>query len=331
MTDALLERLTYEPVGSYLEKPLPFTPGLEPKLVEYSASPEQALKKVDVLVVTWTSAEWSALADVLSPGRQKKEWTNYTRNWSQFEPHLTSRSPAKEAKCLGEYTYITIGDKKVALAHSQLHLCEDDETAPVINLWQQWISEAQPELIITTGTAGAIGAEACLGDVFIVNSLKLNCTKTFKDKPWAQERFVSVGSVPSYDAATVASLVALNVDKLKPVAFRTPVVSTGGDVETVDYFAFSDTDDSYGVAKNDPNARSEEMDDGVLPVALSLMSPPNTTPWLSIRNASDEQISSSIGTLEQQAKVASAEYLKYGYWTTVNSAIATWAVIAALA
>lgn len=329
MTDALLERLTYEPTGSYLEKPLPFPEGLAPVLVQHDSWTGDPLTKVDVLVVTWTSAEWGALADVLSPGRQKAQWQAYGRNWPQFEPHLTGRSPAKEAKCLGEYTYVTIGSKLVCLFHSQLHLATDDDTPPVVTLWQQIVSEAQPELIITTGTAGGIGESTCLGDIFVTNSGKMNCTQNFKDKPWAQERFASAPTaLPSTKVPT--QLIALNAIELHPVATRNPIITYGGDVETVDYFAFDDTDDSYGVVKNDPAAHTEEMDDMTLPVALSLMSPPNTTPWLSVRNASDPEVKSSIGTLEQQKQWASKIYETYGYWVTVGSAITVWSIIANL-
>ena len=335
MTDALLERIAFEPVGSYLKEAVAFPQGLAPVVIGNNMSPDAPLSSgTDVLVVTWTSAEWAALADVLSPGWPKNKWQTYTHNWDEFEPHLTGRSPAKEAKCLGEYSMVRIGTQKVTLFHSQLHLATDDATAPVVALWQQLISEAQPELVITTGTAGGIGAETCLGDVFIVNSVKLNCTQTFKHESWAQEHFTSAGTTDNFPTMELVQkgeeLFAPFVDNLKPIATRVPTITLGGDVETVDYFAFADTDDSYGVVANDPNAHTEEMDDGTLAVAISLMQPPNTTPWVSIRNASDPQVASSIGTLEEQKQWASKIYEKYGYWTTVNSAIACWVTIAAL-
>jgi Bacterial protein of unknown function (DUF885) len=49
-------------------------------------------------------------------------------------------------------------------------------------------------------------------------------------------------------------------------------------------------------------------------------------PRVIIRNASDPQIDGTL-TLHQQAAIAARIYEKYGYWTTVNSAIATWASI----
>ena len=49
--------------------------------------------------------------------------------------------------------------------------------------------------------------------------------------------------------------------------------------------------------------------------------------WTAIRNASDPQMDGGQ-SLADQTKTAAQIYEKYGYWTTVCSAIATWAVIA---
>jgi nucleoside phosphorylase len=327
MTDALLARLTFEPVGVSLTA-LPWPKGFAPHPVKYNATPLTPLPKADVLIVTWTSAEWMALADVLTPGYHKTTWLRYAENWADFEPHLTWKSPAKEANCLGEYMLTEIGGKRVLCFHSQLHLATDDATAPVVALWKQIIPEVDPGLVITTGTAGGIGTGTALGDVFVVSNAKFNCTKVFKDQEWAQERFTSVmaGSYQLNGAAQ--SLMAVNAPKLRPVATRDPLLVTGGDVETVDYFGFDDTDDSYHIVENDEQAHTEEMDDATLWLALQELG--ITTPALSIRNASDPEVPSSIGTLEQQSKYASEIYTRYGYYTTIGSAIACWAVIAGL-
>jgi hypothetical protein len=120
---------------------------------------------------------------------------------------------------------------------------------------------------------------------------------------------------------------------LKPIATRDPIVRIAigkPGVETVDYFGFADTDDSYGIVKDDSDALTEEMDDATLPLALGVEALAGT-PWLSIRNASDPQVASSFGDLEAQKKWAAGIYSEYGYWTTVGSAIACWAVVADLA
>jgi len=132
-------------------------------------------------------------------------------------------------------------------------------------------------------------------------------------------------------ASAFGDLAGPNAAHLAPIADRPPRLTFGGasgGVETIDYFGFANTNDSYGVVSNYPDACTEEMDDATLPLALADIS--NPPRWCSIRNASDPQVSSSIGDLQAQARWATQIYQEYGYWTTVGSAIATWAVIANL-
>ena len=340
MSDLLLARLTYEPRSDLT--PIDWPKGLAPKPTSPAGEEEEPLGHADVLVVTWTSAEWMALADVLTPGIHKTNWFPYTNNWDKFEPHLTDRSPARDARCLGEWCFTQIGDKYVLCFHSQLHLAVDDDTAPIVELWKQIITEVEPALIITTGTAGGIGASTSLGDVFICNSAKFNCTKTFKDKPWAQERFSNSCTISGENLELARTKLAqVNAEKLPadlaprgrkitgPHGFEDVIIflsDNTGDVETVDYFGFDDTDDSYGIVRDDSLANTEEMDDATLPLALSQMG--SSVPWLSVRNASDPMVPSSLGSLEEQSKWASQIYNRWGYTTTVGSAVACWALIA---
>lgn len=331
MTDRVLARLMFEPQPEPLA-PIPWPATLAPTVINDSPSSDAPLPEADVLVVTWTAAEFRALADVLTPGRPSADWTHYTRDWSKYASQLTQRSPAKSAGRLGEYALTQIGETRVLCFHSQLHLATDGLEPPIVPLWQQMIAEVHPALVISTGTAGGIGASTSLGDVFVVSNAKFNCTKAFEQKSWAQQRFEGMPPAAAGAYFTVAqdSLIPVNAGQLRPLATRDPFVAAGGDVETVDYFAFADTDDSYGIVANDPLAHTEEMDDATLPLAISLTTGAPATPWLSIRNASDPQVPSSVGSLEAQAKWASGIYEKYGYWTTVGSAIACWAVIADL-
>jgi nucleoside phosphorylase len=337
MDNRLLARLSYEPEHDEMA-PVPWPDGLAPAPISSDAPAGGSLPAGDVLVVTWTAAEFMALADVLTPGVPNTDWAHYTENWASYVPQLTDSSPAKTAGRLGEYALTQIGTKRVVCFHSELHLATDGPEPPIVQLWQQIIPEVNPQLVITTGTAGGIGLSTELGDVFVVSNAKFNCTKTFAAKPWAQERFVGTllpappAVTDTYLAEAQSSLLPVNAEQLHSLATRDPEVGVGGDVETVDYFGFADTDDSYGIAKNDPLAHTEEMDDATLPLALSLVTTPEISniPWLSVRNASDPEVPSSIGNLEAQAKWASEIYEKYGYWTTVGSAIVCWAVIADL-
>jgi hypothetical protein len=98
-------------------------------------------------------------------------------------------------------------------------------------------------------------------------------------------------------------------------------------VLTTDFFAFDNAANSYGLRTYNAKAHAVEMGDAVLGLvcAKDLHDAP---PWAIVRNASDPQIGGP-GTLTEQAQEAAEIYEKYGYWTTVGSAIACWALIAA--
>ena len=119
MTDLLLERITarveHDEIGT-----IPFPDGLAPvPSKDFSPPPGAPMPRVDVVVVTYTTAEAEALADVLTPGVHHTDWVPYTRNWSVFESQLTGRSPAREAKCMAQYWPTTIGTKRVLAVHSE--------------------------------------------------------------------------------------------------------------------------------------------------------------------------------------------------------------------
>lgn len=330
MRDQVLDRILYEP-GARDHTAIPWPTGTQPTPdPPWFWRAGAALPRADVLVVTWTAAEAEALATVLTPGVQRLSWVPYTKNWLAFVPRLTGRSPAASAGRLASYWPLVVDGVTVLAVKSELHLATDDDTAPIVDLWKQMVADAQPSLILTTGTAGGIGSETVLGDVSVSAAARFNCQRAFKDQPWAQARYESTAQPSSdrYLGAATRDLIPLNAAHLRPVATRDPVVWTGGDVETVDFFGFDDTDDSYGIRAADSIARVEEMDDATLPLALSQLG--DTTPWLSVRNASDPQVPSSEGTLEQQATWASAIYRKYGYWSTIGSALVCWAAVADL-
>jgi nucleoside phosphorylase len=56
---------------------------------------------------------------------------------------------------------------------SELHLSQDGPKMPIAALWRQLIAEVKPKLVITTGTAGGIGAGVELGDVVVAKSVRV--------------------------------------------------------------------------------------------------------------------------------------------------------------
>jgi nucleoside phosphorylase len=317
--------------------PIPWPAGLAPQVPATPAPPAESdpLPKVDVLVVTWTVAEAKALADVLTPGHPSTAWSRYGHNYaSTFVPLLRHDAPAIESGCLGVYCLTQIGERSVLCIKSDLHLSQDGPELPVRALWRQIIEETQPELVITTGTAGGIGAETALGDVIVTKSVQFDCKKTFAKAPFAKATF-SDGTLAEksrrHFAHADSTLIPVNAAQL-PSAPRTPRIvaasaSAPATVLTTDFFAFDDASDSYGLRAYNAKAHAVEMGDAVLGLvcAEDLHDAP---PWAIVRNASDPQIDGS-GTVEEQAGEAAHIYEKYGYWTTVGSAIACWALIAA--
>jgi nucleoside phosphorylase len=315
--------------------PIPWPSGLAPiPATAALPTPDDPLPDVDVLVVTWTVAESKALADVLTHGHPTTQWQTYRHNFdSSFKPHLRAGAPALQSNCLGIYARCTIGDHSVLCMKSDLHLSQDGPELPVRALWKQIIEESKAKLVISTGTAGGIGASIVLGDVVVTKHVRFDCQRTFRDAPFAKSSFRDLnqlGATSSRFGLAQGTLMAANSSRL-PAGPRRPEILTGTvaapvDVLTTDFFAFDDAEDSFGLRTYDPLARAVEMGDAVLGLvaAEDLADPP---PWVIVRNASDPQMP-ELATREAEAREAAAIYEKFGYWTTVGSAITTWAVIA---
>ncbi len=328
MLDGLLERIQFVPPAEKLAD-IPWPHDLAPKVLDAGSD---ELPHADVLVVTYTAAEAQALGNVLSPGHPSSAWQRYTENWAEYESQLTSKSPARGSKCLGTWAHIQIGGKTVVLLKSDLHMSTDAQSLPIRQLFQQLVGVVEPELVITTGTAGGIGVAVDLGDVLIANAAKFNCEDAFKDETWAQDRYPCPSapvSGPNLDLA-FAELITKNAGKLKPQAKQDPQLVSGA-VETLDFFGFADPQDTFGVGANDPDARMDEMDDAVLPLALEgIQGAGADTLWLPIRNTSDPQ-TPKLESVAAERDWANSLYRKYGYWTSIGSAITCWAVIADMA
>jgi nucleoside phosphorylase len=328
MEEALAYRLTVRLAHAPLT-PIPWPAGLAPKVVSNRSSPNRSMPKADVLLVTWTAAEAEALADVLTPGHTHDGWTRYAKDWTSFEPQLTHRSPAAGAKCMAHYAVIEIGQKRVVVAKSELHLATDAKSLPLRQPWRQMIGDVGPAVVISTGTAGGIGTDIDLGDVLATSSVQFDCTGEFRDEPFASAHY-SCDFVP--DAARLQfafeQLVPVNAGQLQPTATRAPALVTTGDVLTADGFAIADPEDHWGLHKADPQARMVEMDDAVLGLVCT-EDLHSMVPWFLARNASDPQ-APQLATPADEKREANLVYTKYGYWTTVGSAITCWAIVAGL-
>lgn len=318
-----------------LKKPnaIPWPTGLSPQLQPYSQDPDPSdpLPESQYLVVTWTVAESQALADVLTPGQANSSWYNYDRLFdSHYKSNIKHGAPSLSKNRLGIFFPILIGDKRVLCFKSELHMSTDGSKLPLLDLWKQIIQEVKPKLVITTGTAGGIGPDINVGDVLIARKARFDCNRTFSHAPFNRQQYSNRSLVPiTYLKYAVDKLFPVNADQLPQnsspkIYYEVSPSSEPPIVVTTDFFGFDNTTDTY---KLKGLGAAVEMDDATLGLSCQGLnsSPPD---WFTIRNASDPQMDGDLA-LNDQKKTAAKIYEKYGYWTTINSAIATWAVIAA--
>jgi hypothetical protein len=285
----------------------------------------------DAVVVTWTSAEAAALATLLTPGHPTSTWYEYRHGIEAYIPLVTgAKSPFNDSSSemaryyhsLGLYFPCQIGDAKVLLFKSGLHFAYDGPKTPVKKLMAEIAQAVSPQLFITTGTAGGIGANVLLGDVVIGGSVRFDCTGQFKNEPWSNQAFTPSPLPPGALDAMTPALLQLNASRV-PNSRSTPKLwaAPTDAVVTTDVFAFDDSTDYY---KLQGLGRVCEMGDAMVASALQGIS---GLSWHAIRNASDPQIPNPNHNIEEADKEAAQIYAKYGGLTTAGSVIATWAVI----
>lgn len=339
--------------------------GLAPEPSELDPEPATSdpLPEADVLVVTWTVAEVEALADTLTPGFSRKNWYRYDRFFKEkYVERIRKGAPALNAKRLGSYFMTRIGGKSVLCFKSELHMNQDgistgDGTAtlPVKDMFHQMIAEVKPKLFITVGTAGATFLEHELGDVMITRGAKFRCAREFKNEEFNHKEYRCEDfEIPTGQFAAARALLKQHASNLvepdfgpptKRYKFDGPLIKAptnkpdfkldGRDFPefhpmlTTDFFEFGTS--SNGLEEIGCGV---EMGDAVLGMVVDELKEQGLDAplWLVIRNASDPQINGDLPdkprARNMQAHWAVWYYETYGYWTSVNSAIATWAMIA---
>lgn len=310
----VLDRISYDPGQHALSFDWP--QGLAPN--DVLAPRDEEIPQADVLVITWTSAEARALADVLTPGTQSTDWCYYKDNYVAYESQLTGRSPARDEGRLGSWASVMVGSKRAVCFKSELHPATDGPSLPTAQLVTQLAGQVKPSLIITTGTAGGAGNGTSLGDVNVAASVHSLFTTRLKDQPWSKAVWATT-PVPSQHMSDAVHLAPQGKVPGETNGFA---VWRGGTVST-DFFAFDTADDHFGLRAYDSDIRAVEMDDA----AVAIGSGKASVPFASVRNASDPVMPDAS---EASSRKAEDIYREYGYWTTVNSALCTWALIAGL-
>jgi nucleoside phosphorylase len=335
-----------------LPVPPPWPDGKGPQAVPLHPAPSDTASlagiagwdHVDAVVVTWTAAEAAALAAMFTPGYLPSQWYEYRHGVEEYVPLVTGGdAPFNSTEAdmsrfyhsLGLYFPCRINGKNVLLMKSGLHLDYDGPQVPVRKLITELAQTLKPSLFITTGTGGGIngtvnGAVSVteLGDVVVGTAAAFDCQQQFKNASW-----LPAGPTPasplSAQAAALMTPALLSVNAAKVSGGRSlPKIWTDANIVTTDFFAFSDSLNTYGL---EGKGRACDMGDAMVGLALETAraSLPGML-WHAIRNASDPQITVTAGDIAAAEKLAGNIYLKYGPFTTAASAIATWAIIASM-
>jgi nucleoside phosphorylase len=311
---------------------IPWHQGLAPKTGPAPRGGSDApLPRADVLVVTWTVDEGHALSKVLTPRKDSHtDYQSYTHNYDSISLKMRAGCPAREAKRLGAYWTTTINGKRAVIFKSDSHMSQDGPQLPNRDVWAQIIAEAQPKLVVTTGTAGGIGKHFEVGDVVVSPIVRFDCISKFKRESFCQAHYSSNRPETKY-FATGKTLFAANAGQLPKDNKRPPKIirvsprTLASSVVTTDFFGFDTSDNHYHLQGL---GDVSEMGDAVLGLVTSEMGT-SAPRWVAVRNVSDPQINADGLTLKQQAALAAQIYKGFGRWSTVCSAIVCWALIAA--
>src|SRR5436305_12248046 len=180
--------------------------------------------------MAWSAAEAAALATVFTPEHLPSKWYEYRHGVDAYTPLVTGQKApfndkradmARYHRSLGLYFPCRIGKARVLLFKSGLHLAYDGPATPLRKLVVEIAKAVRPKMLITTGTAGAIGADVALGDVVIAEYTPWDCTTQFKTKPWATASYAT-SALPSGTLERIApDLMRVNAAHI-PGARPTP-------------------------------------------------------------------------------------------------------------
>jgi hypothetical protein len=203
-----------------------------------------------------------------------------------------------------------------------------------------------------------------LGDVMITRGAKFRLQQEFKNEAFASASYRCESfAIPTSRLDAARALLAVHAAKLAEPAFAVPhdkypwegapipgfTNTPNFKIDDIDFPAFHPilTTDFFEFGNSVNGLEREgcgvEMGDAVLAMVVEeLKAEGSHAPdWLVIRNASDPQINGRLPNrdtpgvpaqlrrqLDMQAHWAVWYYETYGYWTSVNSAIAVWAMVA---
>lgn len=312
-------------------------PELAPTVVPLDVTDSQeALPKVDWLIITWTQDEHKALCKVFTPTVNPAHWILYSHNFASYVDDIRPGAPARKAGRIGSYCLVKIGDKKVLCFKSEFHMNQDGKKLPLKRMIRQTLDETGAKHILSIGTSGGVSEQDELGDVVISNSATFDLKDEFKNETFNHKLFTSNWTVKkNFFDSVKGQMISIQEPGYAPPTKRVPFqgdpvtlppnspnihYTKDHPIITTDYFEFGNSAnhlDSLGSAV--------EMDDAVIAMVCDEMQ--SGPKYAFVRNISDPVIN---GDLDEQVQIMWAVwfYKQYGIQTSFNGALATWAMIA---
>jgi nucleoside phosphorylase len=315
-------------------------------------TPAEKMPEADVVVITWAESEWAALEHVFVSSNEAMTYAqSSTGDWNGWEKYDLDMPPAKSTDdwyYWGYYRLVQINGKSVLLFKSNTHL--DWPGQPYLeNLINRINEYVKPELILSIGTAGGSRLIDHIGAVNIVNS----GTMYSSSRPQSDWVNYSNGYSPAWSIidgenfnsllfpipATHANLETLAkqfnenygtdypLDELNADGLDNPtdlpvlsnLTAENTPLLTASTFVVGTTSGEYA------NYAVIEMDDAVIGKVCN----ESGTAYGFVRNISDPAQNAKLPP-EAQGNWGGAVYDVFGFYTSYNGALVTWAMIAAM-
>jgi nucleoside phosphorylase len=321
--------------------------------------------KADIIVMTWTSAEWAAMDHVFLRSSTAQSPSSNVSASQWFLYSRSAPSSSRDNPLWGYFQLVNIkgsnnNQHTVLLFKSGAHLAHPPWLNGLSNELKDLIADVGAKTFYSIGTAGAANLQQNLGDVVITNAAKFQLTnsentgsglngKTFTCSSFfpnttglltqvQQKLFYKLNEVAtqsglqnllaeSKGSKRNKSLLPYQLNDfmnsaIDPTNLGSPkAINMKGSPEL--------TADSYFIAEGNTPYAAMDMDDAVIAEMMTGLN----VPFAFIRNISDTVIPTmdhNNKPISDDARDAwsSALYEKYGIYTSYNSALATWAVIA---
>lgn len=318
-----------------------------PKILQ---CPANDLPKADVVVITWTEAEWAAMVHAFTLGGQPMPYsdasTSYWTGWQKYDRDLPYY-PGTDWNFWGYYLLVEVEGKRVLLFKSNTHLTWPGQRY-VEDLVYRFTDYVKPEVIFSIGTAGGARLEDHLGTVNVVNSGTFYEAHEPHDKwPVYANDYAPDWELIDHDAFSgllfqipstptrlqtladefnayyktsypLSELNALDLDNPTPLPAVNNLTLEGTSLLTTIGFIVGTTSGEYK-----EYAVIEEDDAIIGKIAGS-----QGVKFCFVRNVSDPVDNANLPS-DVWGNWGSAVYDAFGFYTAYNGAIATWAILAA--